>query len=76
MNKFINDFIKDLSIKDNKTLSQSIKSSWRSRWTCKVILPFDSAPGTMHRFSDREKNTWRDCGCIFNKYFNITFIRV
>jgi hypothetical protein len=21
----------------------------------------------MHRFSDRE-NTWRDCGCIFNKY--------
>jgi hypothetical protein len=23
-----------------------------------------------------EKNTWRDCGCIFNKYFNITFIRV
>jgi hypothetical protein len=29
----------------------------------------------MHRFSDREKNTW-DCGCIFNKYFNITFIRV
>jgi hypothetical protein len=53
MNKFINDFIKDLSIKDNKTLSQKKYKS--SRWTCKVILPFDSAPGTMHRFSDREK---------------------
>jgi hypothetical protein len=24
MNKFINDFIKDLSIKDNKTLSQKV----------------------------------------------------
>jgi hypothetical protein len=56
MNKFINDFIKDLSIKDNKTLSQSIKVVEEVGELAKVILP-DSAPGTMHRFSDREKNT-------------------
>jgi NTP pyrophosphatase (non-canonical NTP hydrolase) len=56
MNKFINDFIKDLSIKDNKTLSQKVlKVVEEVGELAKVILPFDSAPGTMHRFSDREK---------------------
>ena len=56
MSKYINDFIKDLSIKDKKTLSQkTLKLVEEVGELSRVILPFDSAPGTNHRFSDREK---------------------
>jgi NTP pyrophosphatase (non-canonical NTP hydrolase) len=54
--KYINDFIKDLSIKDKKTLSQkTLKLVEEVGELSRVILPFDSAPGTNHRFSDRER---------------------
>lgn len=56
MSKYINDFIKNLSIKDKKTLSQkTLKLVEEVGELSRVILPFDSAPGTNHRFSDREK---------------------
>jgi NTP pyrophosphatase (non-canonical NTP hydrolase) len=56
MSKYINDFIKDLSIKDKKTLSQkTLKLVEEVGELSRVILPFDSAPGTNHRFPDREK---------------------
>lgn len=56
MNKFLDDFIRDLSIKDKKTLSQkTLKLVEEVGELSRVILPFDSAPGTNHRFSDREK---------------------
>jgi NTP pyrophosphatase (non-canonical NTP hydrolase) len=56
MSKYISDFIKDLSIKDKKTLSQkTLKLVEEVGELSRVILPFDSAPGTNHRFSDREK---------------------
>ena len=56
MSKYINDFIKDLSIKDKKTLSQkTLKLVEEVGELSRVILPFDSAPGTNHRFSDRER---------------------
>ena len=51
----MNDFIKDLSIKDKKTLSQkALKVVEEVGELAKVILPYDSAPGTNHRFVDRE----------------------
>ena len=56
MNKFLNDFIKDLSIKDKKTLSQKgLKLAEEVGELARAILPYDSAPGTNHRFSDREQ---------------------
>jgi NTP pyrophosphatase (non-canonical NTP hydrolase) len=52
----INNFIKDLSVKDKKSLSQKgLKLSEEVGELAKAILPFDSAHGTSHRFSDREK---------------------
>lgn len=51
-----NDYIKSLSIKDKKTLSQkALKTCEEVGELAKTILPFDSAPGTNHRFIDREK---------------------
>jgi NTP pyrophosphatase (non-canonical NTP hydrolase) len=56
MNKFLDDFIKDLSIKDKKTLSQKgLKLVEEVGELARAILPYDSAPGTNHRFSDREQ---------------------
>ena len=56
MNKFLEDFIKDLSIKDKKTLSQKgLKLAEEVGELARAILPYDSAPGTNHRFSDREQ---------------------
>ena len=56
MNKFLDDFIKDLSIKDKKTLSQKgLKLTEEVGELARAILPYDSAPGTNHRFSDREQ---------------------
>jgi NTP pyrophosphatase (non-canonical NTP hydrolase) len=51
----INDFIKKLSIKDKKTLSQKgLKLVEEIGELARVILPYDSAHGTNHRFIDRE----------------------
>lgn len=51
----INDFIKNLSIKDKKTLSQKgLKLVEEIGELARVILPYDSAHGTNHRFIDRE----------------------
>lgn len=52
----IDEFIKDLSIKDKKTLSQKgLKLAEEVGELAKVILPYDSAHGTNHRFIDKEK---------------------
>jgi NTP pyrophosphatase (non-canonical NTP hydrolase) len=51
----INDFIKKLSLKDKKTLSQKcLKLVEEIGELTRVILPYDSAHGTNHRFIDRE----------------------
>ena len=51
----INEFIKNLSIKDKKTLSQKgLKLVEEVGELARVILPYDSAHGTNHRFIDRE----------------------
>lgn len=51
----INDYIKDLSIKDKKTLSQkALKLVEEVGELARVILPYDSAHGTNHRFTDRD----------------------
>jgi NTP pyrophosphatase (non-canonical NTP hydrolase) len=51
----INDFIKNLSIKDKKTLSQkTLKLVEEVGELSRVILPYDSAHGTNHRFIDRD----------------------
>jgi len=50
----INDYIKDLSIKDKKTLTQkTLKLVEEVGELARVILPYDSAHGTNHRFTDR-----------------------
>lgn len=55
-NKNIDLFIENLSKKDKKTLSQkTLKLVEEVGELSKVILPYDSAPGTNHRFVDREK---------------------
>ena len=51
----INEYIKNLSIKDKKTLSQKgLKLVEEIGELARVILPYDSAHGTNHRFIDRE----------------------
>lgn len=56
MTSYLNDFIKNLSIKDKKTLSQKgLKLAEEVGELARAILPYDSAPGTNHRFSDREQ---------------------
>jgi NTP pyrophosphatase (non-canonical NTP hydrolase) len=51
----INDFIKKLSIKDKKTLSQKcLKLVEEVGELARIVLPYDSAHGTNHRFTDRE----------------------
>jgi len=51
----ISDYIKDLSIKDKKTLSQkTLKLVEEVGELARVILPYDSAHGTNHRFTDRD----------------------
>ena len=51
----INDFIKTISIKDKKTLSQKgLKLVEEMGELARIILPYDSAHGTNHRFTDRE----------------------
>ena len=51
----INDYIKELSSKDKKTLSQkALKLAEEVGELAKVVLPYDSAHGTNHRFINRE----------------------
>lgn len=51
----IHEFIKNLSIKDKKTLSQkTLKLVEEVGELSRVILPYDSAHGTNHRFTDKE----------------------
>jgi NTP pyrophosphatase (non-canonical NTP hydrolase) len=51
----INDFIKNLSLKDKKTLSQkTLKLVEEIGELSRVVLPYDSAHGTNHRFIDKE----------------------
>lgn len=51
-----NEFIKSLSFNDKKTLSQKcLKLVEEVGELAKVVLPFDSAHGTSHRFVDKEK---------------------
>jgi NTP pyrophosphatase (non-canonical NTP hydrolase) len=51
-----NEFIKQLSLSDKKTLSQkALKTCEEVGELAKAVLPFDSAHGTNHRFVDREK---------------------
>lgn len=51
----ITDFIRSLSEEDNKTLSQkALKVCEEAGELAKVILPFDNASGTIHRFVDRK----------------------
>lgn len=51
----INEYIRNLSIKDKKTLSQKgLKLVEEIGELARVILPYDSAHGTNHRFIDRE----------------------
>jgi len=56
MNNKLLKIIKELSINDTKTLSQkALKVSEECGELAKVILPFDNASGTLHRFSNKEK---------------------
>jgi NTP pyrophosphatase (non-canonical NTP hydrolase) len=51
----IKDYIKELSVKDKKTLSQkALKLTEEVGELARVVLPYDSAHGTNHRFIDRE----------------------
>jgi NTP pyrophosphatase (non-canonical NTP hydrolase) len=51
----INEFIKNLSIKDKKTLSQkTLKLVEEVGELSRIVLPYDSAHGTNHRFTDKE----------------------
>lgn len=50
----INEFIKKLSVKDKKTLSQkTLKLTEEVGELARVILPYDSAHGTNHRFTNK-----------------------
>lgn len=52
----INEYIRNLSINDKKTLSQkTLKLTEEVGELAKAILPYDSAHGTNHRFVDKEK---------------------
>lgn len=56
MNTKLLDFIKQLSIKDKKTLSQkALKTNEECGELAKAVLPFDGAHCTNHRFIDKSK---------------------
>lgn len=56
MNKQLLDFIKELSIRDKKTLSQkALKNSEECGELAKAVLPYDGAYCTNHRFTDKTK---------------------
>lgn len=50
------DFIKELSLRDKKNLSQkALKVSEEAGELAKAVLPFENAYATNHRFSDKKK---------------------
>ena len=56
MNRDLQEYIKSLSIKDEKTLSQKLgKVMEEAGELARVTLPFDNAAGTTHRFIEKEK---------------------
>ena len=56
MNKDLKSRIKELSLKDKKTLSQkALKVGEEFGELARKVLPFDNAPGTTHRFIDKKK---------------------
>lgn len=56
MNKELQEYIKALSLKDKKNLSQKLgKVMEESGELARVVLPYDGADGTTHRFIEKEK---------------------
>jgi len=56
MNKELQEYIKNLSIKDKKNLSQKLgKVMEESGELARVVLPYDGADGTTHRFIEKER---------------------
>ena len=56
MNEKLLKMVKELSLKDKKSLSQkALKVSEETGELAKVVLPYDSASGTLHRFVDKTK---------------------
>jgi NTP pyrophosphatase (non-canonical NTP hydrolase) len=56
MKKELQEYIKELSLRDEKTLSQkALKVSEETGELAKVILPFENASGTTHRFVEKER---------------------
>jgi len=54
--KNVNKFIRELSTQDKKTLSQkALKVAEEAGELAKVVLPFDNASGTIHRFIDKKR---------------------
>jgi len=54
--KNVNKFIRELSSQDKKTLSQkALKVAEEAGELAKVVLPFDNASGTIHRFIDKKR---------------------
>ena len=52
----LSDFIKELTDQDTKSLSQkALKVCEESGELAKVVLPFDNAGGTLHRFVDKQR---------------------
>jgi NTP pyrophosphatase (non-canonical NTP hydrolase) len=52
----LEEYVKNLSLNDKKTLSQkALKTAEEVGELAKSILPYDSAPGTNHRFVDKYK---------------------
>lgn len=56
MNEDLLNYIRELSLKDYKTLSQkALKTVEEVGELAKVVLPYENAPGTNHRFIGKEK---------------------
>lgn len=56
MNKILLNYIKQLSLKDKKTLSQkALKVSEETGELAEVVLPYDNADGTTHRFIEKNR---------------------
>lgn len=54
--KDLHDFIKELSIKDKKTLLQkALKTAEECGELAKAVLPYEEAPQSLHKFSDQKK---------------------
>lgn len=55
-NKDLSKFVRNLSMKDKKSLSEkALKVSEETGELARVVLPYDNASGTLHRFVDKQK---------------------